>query len=195
MNENTITLNQCNIIGQKIDVDINKIRNNGKLEFVILKNFNITNEIIKVLETLKNLEKVWFVNCNIVEKIKIKNIDNIRIENCGNIANINYEKKINYLYINNCKEFDINTIINLDLKGFELEYTIPKNLKMLYKTTKLEELGLKDLDLKSVNFIIPSSLKKIILNGSKVDDKDVIIKFFEDKNIQIEFAEQNLPIG
>lgn len=93
MNENTITLNQCNIIGQKIDVDINKIRNNGKLEFVILKNFNITNEIIKVLETLKNLEKVWFVNCNIVEKIKIKNIDNIRIENCGNIANINYEKK------------------------------------------------------------------------------------------------------
>lgn len=195
MNENTITLNQCNIIGQKIDVDINKIRNNEKLKYVILKNFNITNEIIKVLETLKNLEKVWFVNCNIVEKIKIKNIDNIRIENCENIANINYEKKINYLYINNCKEFDINTIINLDLKGFELEYTIPKNLKMLYKMTKLEELGLKDLDLKCVNFIIPSSLKKVILNGSKVDDKDVIIKFFEDKNIQIEFAEQNLPIG
>ena len=25
MNENTITLNQCNIIGQKIDVDINKL--------------------------------------------------------------------------------------------------------------------------------------------------------------------------
>ncbi len=195
MDENTITLNQCNIIGQKIDVDINKIRNNEKLKYVILKNFNITNEIIKVLETLKNLEKVWFVNCNIVEKIKIKNIDNIRIENCENIANINYEKKINYLYINNCKEFDINTIINLDLKGFELEYTIPKNLKMLYKMTKLEELGLKDLDLKCVNFIIPSSLKKVILNGSKVDDKDVIIKFFEDKNIQIEFAEQNLPIG
>lgn len=195
MNENTITLNQCNIIGQKIDVDINKIRNNEKLKYVILKNFNITNEIIKVLETLKNLEKVWFVNCNIVEKIKIKNIDNVRIENCENISNINYETKINYLYINNCKEFDINTIINLDLKGFELEYTIPKNLKMLYKMTKLEELGLKDLDLKSVNFIIPSSLKKVILNGSKVDNKDVIIKFFEDKNIQIEFAEQNLPIG
>ena len=195
MDENTITLNQCNIIGQKIDVDINKIRNNEKLKYVILKNFNITNEIIKVLETLKNLEKVWFVNCNIVEKIKIKNIDNVRIENCENISNINYETKINYLYINNCKEFDINTIINLDLKGFELEYTIPKNLKMLYKMTKLEELGLKDLDLKSVNFIIPSSLKKVILNGSKVDNKDVIIKFFEDKNIQIEFAEQNLPIG
>ena len=195
MFEKTITLNQCNIIGQKIDVDINKIRNNEKLKYVILKNFNITNEIIKVLETLKNLEKVWFVNCNIVEKIKIKNIDNVRIENCENISNINYETKINYLYINNCKEFDINTIINLDLKGFELEYTIPKNLKMLYKMTKLEELGLKDLDLKSVNFIIPSSLKKVILNGSKVDNKDVIIKFFEDKNIQIEFAEQNLPIG
>lgn len=195
MDENTITLNQYNILGKKIDVDINKIRNNEKLEYVILKNFNVTNEIMVILETLKNLEKVWFVNCNIVEKIKIKNIDNIRIENCENIANINYEKKINYLYINNCKEFDINTIINLDLKGFELEYTIPKNLKMLYKMTKLEELGLKDLDLKSVNFIIPSSLKKVILNGSKVDDKDVIIKFFEDKNIQIEFAEQNLPIG
>lgn len=195
MNENTITLNQCNIIGQKIDVDINKIRNNGKLEFVILKNFNITNEIIKVLETLKKLEKIWFINCNIVEKIKIQNIDNIRIENCENVSNINYEPKINYLYINNCKEFDINTIINLDLKGFELEYTIPKNLQMLYKMTNLEELGLKDLDLKSANFIIPSSLKKVVFNGSKIDNKDAVIKFFENKNIQIEFTEQNLPIG
>lgn len=31
MDENTITLNQYNILGQKIDVDINKIRNNEKL--------------------------------------------------------------------------------------------------------------------------------------------------------------------
>ena len=88
MDENTITLNQYNILGQKIDVDINKIRNNEKLEYVILKNFNVTNEIMVILETLKNLKKLWFVNCNIIEKIKIKNIDSIRIENCENIFNI-----------------------------------------------------------------------------------------------------------
>ena len=103
MDENTITLNQYNILGQKIDVDINKIRNNEKLEYVILKNFNVTNEIMVILETLKNLKKLWFVNCNIIEKIKIKNIDSIRIENCENIFNICYEQNINYLYINNCK--------------------------------------------------------------------------------------------
>lgn len=195
MFEKTITLNQCNIIGQKIDVDINKIRNNENLEYVILKNFDITNGIIRVLETLKNLEKIWLINCNIIEKIKIQNINNIRIENCENISNISYEKKINYLYINNCKKFDINTIIDLDLKEFELEYTIPQNLQMLYKMNSLEELGLKDLDLKNLNFTIPNSLKKVILNGSEVENKDIVIKFFKDKNIQIEFADKNLPIG
>ena len=104
MDENTITLNQYNVLGQKIDVDINKIKNNEKLEYVILKNFNVTNKIMLILETLKNLKKIWFVNCNIIEKIKINNIDSIRIENCENISNICYEQNINYLYINNCKE-------------------------------------------------------------------------------------------
>ena len=195
MDENTITLNQYNILGQKIDVDINKIRNNEKLEYVILKNFNVTNEIMVILETLKNLKKIWFVNCNIIEKIKIKNIDSIRIENCENIFNICYEQNINYLYINNCKEFDVNTIVNLDLKGFELEYTIPKNLQVLCKMKCLETLSLKEIDLIKGHLNIPKSLKKIILNGSKVANKEVVMNYFKEKNIQIEFLDKNLPIG
>ena len=195
MDENTITLNQYNILGQKIDVDINKIRNNEKLEYVILKNFNVTNEIMVILETLKNLKKLWFVNCNIIEKIKIKNIDSIRIENCENIFNICYEQNINYLYINNCKEFDVNTIVNLDLKGFELEYTIPKNLQVLCEMKCLEILSLKEIDLTKGHLNIPKSLKKIILNGSKVANKEVVMNYFKEKNIQIEFLDKNLPIG
>ena len=195
MDENTITLNQYNILGQKIDVDINKIRNNEKLEYVILKNFNVTNEIMVILETLKNLKKLWFVNCNIIEKIKIKNIDSIRIENCENIFNICYEQNINYLYINNCKEFDVNTIVNLDLKGFELEYTIPKNLQVLCKMKCLEILSLKEIDLIKGHLNIPKSLRKIILNGSKVANKEVVMNYFKEKNIQIEFLDKNLPIG
>ena len=195
MDENTITLNQYNILGQKIDVDINKIRNNEKLEYVILKNFNVTNEIMVILETLKNLKKLWFVNCNIIEKIKINNIDSIRIENCENISNICYEQNINYLYINNCKEFDVNTIVNLDLKGFELEYTIPKNLQVLCKMKCLEILSLKEIDLTKGHLNIPKSLKKIILNGSKVANKEVVMNYFKEKNIQIEFLDKNLPIG
>lgn len=195
MDENTITLNQYNILGQKIDVDINKIRNNEKLEYVILKNFNVTNEIMVILETLKNLKKLWFVNCNIIEKIKIKNIDSIRIENCENIFNICYEQNINYLYINNCKEFDVNIIVNLDLKGFELEYTIPKNLQVLCEMKCLETLSLKEIDLIKGHLNIPKSLRKIILNGSKVANKEVVMNYFKEKNIQIEFLDKNLPIG
>ena len=195
MDENTITLNQYNVLGQKIDVDINKIKNNEKLEYVILKNFNVTNKIMLILETLKNLKKIWFVNCNIIEKIKINNIDSIRIENCENISNICYEQNINYLYINNCKEFDVNTIVNLDLKGFELEYTIPKNLQVLCKMKCLEILSLKEIDLTKEHLNIPKSLKKIILNGSKVANKEVVMNYFKEKNIQIEFLDKNLPIG
>lgn len=195
MDENTITLNQYNILGQKIDVDINKIRNNEKLEYVILKNFNVTNKIMLILETLKNLKKIWFVNCNIIEKIKINNIDSIRIENCENISNICYEQNINYLYINNCKEFDVNTIVNLDLKGFELEYTIPQNLQVLCEMKCLETLSLKEIDLIKGHLNIPKSLRKIILNGSKVANKEVVMNYFKEKNIQIEFLDKNLPIG
>lgn len=195
MDENTITLNQYNVLGKKIDVDINKIKNNEKLEYVILKNFNVTNEIMVILETLKNLKKLWFVNCNIIEKIKIKNIDSIRIENCENISNICYEQNINYLYINNCKEFDVNTIVNLDLKGFELEYTIPQNLQVLCEMKCLETLSLKEIDLIKGHLNIPKSLRKIILNGSKVANKEVVMNYFKEKNIQIEFLDKNLPIG
>ena len=195
MDENTITLNQYNVLGQKIDVDINKIKNNEKLEYVILKNFNVTNKIMLILETLKNIKKIWFVNCNIIEKIKINNIDSIRIENCENIFNICYEQNINYLYINNCKEFDVNTIVNLDLKGLELEYTIPKNLQVLCEMKCLEILSLKEIDLTKGHLNIPKSLKKIILNGSKVANKEVVMNYFKEKNIQIEFLDKNLPIG
>ena len=195
MDENTITLNQYNVLGQKIDVDINKIKNNEKLEYVILKNFNVTNKIMLILETLKNLKKIWFVNCNIMEKIKINNIDSIRIENCENISNICYEQNINYLYINNCKEFDVNTIVNLDLKGFELEYTIPQNLQVLCEMKCLETLSLKEIDLIKGHLNIPKSLRKIILNGSKVANKEVVMNYFKEKNIQIEFLDKNLPIG
>lgn len=195
MDENTITLNQYNVLGQKIDVDINKIKNNEKLEYVILKNFNVTNKIMLILETLKNLKKIWLVNCNIIEKIKINNIDSIRIENCENISNICYEQNINYLYINNCKEFDVNTIVNLDLKGFELEYTIPQNLQVLCEMKCLEILSLKEIDLTKGHLNIPKSLKKIILNGSKVANKEVVMNYFKEKNIQIEFLDKNLPIG
>ena len=195
MDENTITLNQYNVLGQKIDVDINKIKNNEKLEYVILKNFNVTNKIMLILETLKNIKKVWFVNCNIIEKIKLNNIDSIRIENCENISNICYEQNINYLYINNCKEFDVNTIVNLDLKGFELEYTIPQNLQVLCEMKCLETLSLKEIDLIKGHLNIPKSLRKIILNGSKVANKEVVMNYFKEKNIQIEFLDKNLPIG
>lgn len=195
MDENTITLNQYNVLGQKIDVDINKIKNNEKLEYVILKNFNVTNKIMLILETLKNIKKIWFVNCNIIEKIKINNIDSIRIENCENISNICYEQNINYLYINNCKEFDVNTIVNLDLKGFELEYTIPQNLQVLCEMKCLETLSLKEIDLIKGHLNIPKSLRKIILNGSKVANKEVVMNYFKEKNIQIEFLDKNLPIG
>lgn len=193
--ENTITLNQYNIIGKKIDVDINKIRNNEKIEDVVLKNFNITNEIIKVLETLKNLRRIWFIKCNIIEKVRIQNVESFRIENSENIQNISFGEKIKNIYINNCKEFDINTIMQCNLKELELEYTIPNNLQMLQKIKTLENLSLKEIDLTNTHLSIPISLKKINLNGSKVANKDVVIKYFKDKNIKIEFYDKNLPIG
>ncbi|MBO5349621.1 MAG: hypothetical protein J6A89_07390 [Clostridia bacterium] len=78
--EKFLTINNYNIIGRKTDIDINIIKQYPKLEEIKIKNFDISNELIELLNNLQNLKKIFLVNCTINANKTINENKNIRIK-------------------------------------------------------------------------------------------------------------------
>lgn len=191
-----MTLSQYNIVGQKEEINFEKIINNSKLEYLTIKKFNITTKIMEILNTLPNLSKIWFIDCNIINKIKLKQIKNLTIENCKNVDNIIFDNNLEKIYIRNCKSFDIRKLAELkNLTTLELEYIYIENLNLIKQLKRLENLYLKEIDLTMVELEIPINLKKLVLNGSKVNNKKAFMESLKGKNLEVEFYDKNLPIG
>lgn len=191
MDNKTIILNGCNFVGEKVEVNVNEIENKIDIEYLIIKNVDITKEIIEKIDKLVNLKKIWFVNCNIIDNLKTRNTKILTLERCKNIENIIYEKNLEKLSIIDCQKIDIK---DLDLKILYLEYLKIDNFNAIENMKKLEELGLLEIDLENETLDKLTNIKKIVLNGSKVKDQKEVVKFFKDRGIEIEFYEKNLPI-
>lgn len=195
MDNKTMILNGCNFVGEKVEVNVNEIENKIDTEYLIIKNVDITKEIIEKIRKSTNLKKIWIVNCNIIDKLETGNIKILTVERCKNIENIIYEKNLEKLSIIDCQKIDINNIKDLDLKILYLEYLKIDNFNTIENMKKLEELGLLEIDLENETLDKLTNIKKIVLNGSKVKDQKEVVKFFKDRGIEIEFYEKNLPIG
>lgn len=195
MDNKTMILNGCNFVGEKVEVNLNEIENKIDTEYLIIKNVDITKEIIEKIKESTNLKKIWIVNCNIIDKLETGNAKILTVEMCKNIENIIYEKNLEKLSIIDCQKIDINNIKDLDLKILYLEYLKIDNFNTIENMKKLEELGLLEIDLENETLDKLTNIKKIVLNGSKVKDQKEVVKFFKDRGIEIEFYEKNLPIG
>lgn len=196
MENKSITLSQLNIIGEKIEVDIEKLAENTELEDIVIKNFDVNNKLINILNTMKKLKKAWFINCNFINDIQLKNINSLKLENCNKINMQLFENTIEHLYIIECKEIDINKIKHLNLITLGLEKEDVKNLKMVEQFENLENLYLQEIDLNdNINYLKLNKLKRVNFNGSKVEDKNEFIEKFKDRNIEISFMDKNLKIG
>ena len=195
MDNKTMILNGCNFVGEKVEVNVNEIENKIDTEYLIIKNVDITKEIIEKIKESTNLKKIWIVNCNIIDKLETGTTKILTVERCKNIENIIYEKNLEKLSIIDCKKIDINNIKDLDLKILYLEYLKIDNFNTIENMKKLEELGLLEIDLENETLDKLTNIKKIVLNGSKVKDQKEVVKFFKDRGIEIEFYEKNLPIG
>lgn len=176
MSKKRITLNQFNIIGKKINVDIKQFNGNTEIEHIIIKNFEIDDSFINILNSMKALRRIWFINCIFINQIQLQNITSLEIEHCKNV--------------------DIKNINHLDLINLRLENQSVKNLKEIENFKNIENLYLQEIDLnEKIDFDKLPKIKKVNFNGSKVENREQLIDFFKDKDIEISFTEKNLKIG
>ena len=115
MEKKSITINQYNIVGKKVDVDLNEISREQDLEEILIKNFEIKNEFIEMLNSLKKLRKAWFVNCKFNFDIELKNIEILDIEMSSNVVKNLFCKNIKYLYLRNSGYINLDQLKEIDL--------------------------------------------------------------------------------
>lgn len=196
-----ISIQDMNLAQKKLNIDLTEIVKLKNLKSLSLKFFEITDEIVEAINQLKSLEIVEFSMCSFKTKKELnKNLKSIVVYNCKefdvniirnnvvleelqiihsgmiDIADISLFKNLRYLKLAYCNVISIQSMVNLKdlerlyLNHIELHYEL--NIKQMY------------------------NLKFISLNGSKVQDKEEYIKNIheQNKNIEIEFKESDLPI-
>ena len=129
MGKKSITINQYNIIGKRVDVDFNKISQEQDLEEILVKNFEIKNEFIEIINSLKKLKRIWFVNCEFNFDIELKNIEILDIEMSSNVIKNLFCKNIKYLYLRNSGYINLDQLKEMDLITLCVEKENVSNLR------------------------------------------------------------------
>lgn len=190
-----LTLNQYNIIGQKNEIDFNEIKKYEKLEELIIKNYEINDEIFQLINSLEKIKRVSLINCKINTTRALSKIETLELDNCIMRKSL-FSSNIKNLYIQNCSNIDICDFENLNLKSLRIENTKTTNLNKIDEFIELENLYLNEIDLNVyINYDKLINLKRLNLNGSTVVDKDEFLKQFENRNIEISFTKENNRIG
>lgn len=190
-----LDLNQLSITGKKNDIDLQELVEFNNLETLGLKNFDINKNNISNICNVKNL---ILINCviNIPHKIN-SNIEYLRLVRCNNIEHNILNENIEILELENIESLDIDELIKYsNLK--ELKIDSCKNIANLNKISELislESLSINEIEIDGINIDKMINLKKLNLDGSKMKNKEIFIEYVKQKNIEISFANKNLPIG
>ena len=187
-----MTLNQFNIVGKRIDVDITKLNEHPELSEVIIKNFIVDDTFVKVLNNLKNLQNLWFVNCNFANSLKINNVTYLRLDNCKNIRWNTINIGVSNLDVSDGDKINVEDISGYNLKSLRLRNVSVTNLDKVEVFSNLENLFLQEIDLNQpINYSNLRMLKKVNFNGSKVENKEKYLEKLKARNIEISFIENN----
>lgn len=189
----SITLNQFNIVGKRVDVDITKLNEHPDLKEVIIKNFDVDDNFVQVLNNIKNLENLWFINCNFCNNLKINNVTYLRMHNCKNIRWSTINSGINNLDISDGEKINVEDIIGYDLKSLMLRNISVVNLDKIEKFCNLEKLFLQEIDLnQTINYSKLKMLKKINFNGSTIEkNKEKYLEELRNRDIEVSFIDKN----
>lgn len=192
----SLTINALNIVGKKVDVDINILKKYLNLKEVIIKNIEIDNKIIELLNNLKLLEKVFFVNCQINTKIQLNQITRMELAYCKNVKGNILCNNLSRLYIDSCMEVDIKDFLDLKLVSLAITNTIIRNLNYIENIQSIRNLYLNEIDLnQNIDFNKLNNLEKLDLDGSKVQDKEEFFNQIKNKSIKVTFKETYRRIG
>lgn len=192
----SLTINALNIVGKKVDVDINILKKYPNLKEIIIKNIEIDNKIIELLNNLKLLEKVFLVNCEINTKIQLNQITKMELAYCKNVKGNILCNNLSRLYIDNCVEVDINDFMQLKLESLAITNTIIRNLNYIENIQSVRNLYLNEVDLnQEIDFNKLNNLEKLDLDGSKVQNKEEFFNQIKNKSIKVTFKENYRRIG
>lgn len=190
-----IVLNQFDIFGKKINIDLSELDKLNNVEELFIKNFKIDNEIFSKISKIEKIYKLVFINCIIDGNFEIKNVESIKFDNCKNIHNCILGKQIKRLYVEDCDYIDLKDIENLNLNTFKIKNTLAKSLGKISNMENLEYIYLNEIYIKeNIDYSIFKKLKVLNLNGSYVDDKEKYLEQFENCNFSFSFMDENLLI-
>lgn len=193
---NEIIINRVDFFGRKQEVDFKKITNNDKIDSLIMKNFIIQDEIMNKINSCINLKQIWYIDCIFNTNILLKNIEVLKIEDCRIEKAYIFNQSIKRLYLINSGKIDINNIVDIDLITLKIVNESVENLNKIDKFTNLEYLYLQEIELNDkINYNQLTKLRVLNFDGSKVYDKRLFLKQFENRKINISFLDKNLKIG
>lgn len=184
----SLTLNNYNIVGKKIDVDINIIKENLDIEDIIIKNFVVNDEIITLLNKCKKLNRIVLINCDIKNNIKLKRICILELINCSINNSSIFADSMDHLTIDYCDKIDISYIKNLKIQILKIIDTKVLNLNIIDEIITLKYLYLIGIKLnENINYEKLIKLKELNLSYSEILNKEAYLKQFKNKKIKVTF--------
>ena len=190
-----LDLNQLWITGKKNDIDLQELAEFHNLETLGLKNFEINEK--DVLNNICNVRNLILINCAIQVHQKItSNIKYFRMIRCNNVEHNILNEKLEILELEDIDTLDIDELIKYsNLKELKIERCRNiANLNNLSNLISLERLSINEMEMDAINIDKMVNLKKINLDGVKMKNKENFIEYVKQKNIEISFANRNLPI-
>ena len=162
-----IVLSAVDFDGEKITYDFDDIKQLTNLGSCTLEFFEIDNEIVSSLSSLKRLEELNISHCKFLNSNKIScNLKTLIISytDLNEFDILEFPEGIDTLKLIEVGKIDFNILTKL------------KNIKNLYIYNS-EINNIKEISKLTV-------LSRLKLDGTKIDDEDILIKL--DKNIQIQ---------
>ncbi len=159
--------------GKSKNINLDFLRFTNNLEKISIQHFDISNNVIDILNSLNNLYSIEFSFC----KFNFKN----------NLEN----KKLQSIYINCCSVKDYSKIKLT--RNFTIIGENKLNLKILENKSNVENLSLNNCNINNFKYIKDFyNLKILNLDGSVFDEKNLQNL---NRNIAISNLERYLPIG
>lgn len=196
-----LNLTNKNFLGNTLNINLEEIVELEELKTLSIKFFDITDEVIDSINTLKKLCKIEFYMCDFkTNKVINGNIRDVTIYCCKgfkqNILNdcINLE----ILELTNSGITDVNDLLLYKkIKSIKIRDCSLISLPKISALTDLEYIYLNNIDIQC-DFEISKmkKLKYISLNGSDIPDKESYIQKLkvQNPNVEIECRENDLPI-
>ena len=187
-------LEKLSMVNQAFD-DITPLKNLIKLKHIDLRNVAKNNHGIKDLSPLKNLVKLEYLNLFKAEPTNVdelKNLVNLKVLSLGasKITNVEFAKNmvnLEYLNLEHNDFTDISPLENLvNLKTLLLDSTVKtwnsegkvkiKDISKLSKLTKLEELGISNNDIESIDVVKNfKKLNKFHATNNNIEDFEPLL--------------------